>query len=166
MPAAVPWAARGAHALLRAAAPMPLAGEERSLPGSYRPAEGRAAGGAAGCSECYTNSTFLYDDGSAHRWGRGRRGREGMGMGWDRGRGRKREREREGEGKWEGNGKMKGKRKEKGKGRERERRAEGIRGRGKEGVEKGKGEGKEKGKGKRRGHRRDTSGLRQALSPL
>ncbi|XP_025011790.1 potassium channel subfamily T member 1 isoform X3 [Gallus gallus] len=49
---------------------MPFSGEERSLQGIYKPAapaEGRAGGGAAVCSECYTNRTFVYDDGSAHR---------------------------------------------------------------------------------------------------
>ncbi|OXB67102.1 hypothetical protein ASZ78_005675 [Callipepla squamata] len=49
---------------------MPFSGEERSLQGIYKPAvpaEGRAGGGAAVCAECYTNRTFVYDDGSAHR---------------------------------------------------------------------------------------------------
>ncbi|CAM9693868.1 unnamed protein product [Bubo scandiacus] len=49
---------------------MPFSGEERSLQGIYKPAgpaEGRAAGGAAGWTECYTNRSFVYDDGSAHR---------------------------------------------------------------------------------------------------
>ncbi|RMB93330.1 hypothetical protein DUI87_30024 [Hirundo rustica rustica] len=44
---------------------MPFSGEERSLQGIYKPAgpaEGRPA-----CSECYTNRSFVYDDGSAHR---------------------------------------------------------------------------------------------------
>ncbi|XP_030817218.1 potassium channel subfamily T member 1 isoform X1 [Camarhynchus parvulus] len=41
---------------------MPFSGEERSLQGIYKPAEGRPV-----CSECYTNRSFVYDDGSAHR---------------------------------------------------------------------------------------------------
>ncbi|KAF4797698.1 hypothetical protein TURU_071092 [Turdus rufiventris] len=39
---------------------MPFSGEERSLQGIYKP-EGPV------CSECYTNRSFVYDDGSAHR---------------------------------------------------------------------------------------------------
>lgn len=77
-PRPAPAAARGAHALLRLGSPgahaaslMPFSGEERSLQGIYKPAgpaEGRAAGGAAVCTECYTNRSFVYDDGSAHRY--------------------------------------------------------------------------------------------------
>lgn len=77
-PRPVPSAARGAHALLRlaspgprAASPMPFSGEERSLQGIYKPAapaEGRATGGATVCTECYTNRSFVYDDGSARRY--------------------------------------------------------------------------------------------------
>lgn len=84
-------AARSADALLgfappgaHAAALMPFSGEERSLQGIYKPAapaEGRAGGGAAVCSECYTNRTFVYDDGSAHRYGYGAGGAPPEGKG-------------------------------------------------------------------------------------
>lgn len=93
-PVPSPRAARGAHALLRLAPPgtraaslMPFSGEERSLQGIYKPAgpaEGRGAAGTAVCTECYTNRSFVYDDGSAHRYppaGRGARS-VGVGVGW------------------------------------------------------------------------------------
>ncbi|XP_071430468.1 potassium channel subfamily T member 1 isoform X5 [Pithys albifrons albifrons] len=44
---------------------MPFSGEERSLQGIYKPAG--PAEGRQGCPECYTNRSFVYDDGSAHR---------------------------------------------------------------------------------------------------
>ncbi|XP_030391979.1 potassium channel subfamily T member 1 isoform X1 [Gopherus evgoodei] len=52
---------------------MPFSGEERSLQGVYKSTaqqqDGRAlaAGGVPVCAECYTNQTFVFDDGSSHR---------------------------------------------------------------------------------------------------
>ncbi|KAH1179425.1 hypothetical protein KIL84_022008, partial [Mauremys mutica] len=52
---------------------MPFSGEERSLQGVYKSTaqqqDGRAlaAAGVPVCAECYTNQTFVFDDGSSHR---------------------------------------------------------------------------------------------------